>query len=64
MSDKSKEIPEPRGSHFAAFDELVVSEPYIIKVSPEEYAKIEELLANPPKPNARLRALFKGKNNE
>lgn len=53
-------IPEPRGSHFAAFDELVYTEPYTIKVSPEEYEKLQKLLAEPPKPSERLRKLLRG----
>jgi uncharacterized protein (DUF1778 family) len=55
-----EKLPEPRGSHFAAFDELVTIEPQIFKVSPEEYDKLEKLLAEPPQVNERLRNLLRG----
>jgi uncharacterized protein (DUF1778 family) len=53
-----------QASHFAAFDELITMEPQIFKVSPEEYAKLEKLLAEPPKVNERLRRLLRGKDND
>lgn len=49
-----------QASHFAAFDELVYTKPYTIKVSPEEYDKLQKLLDEPPKPNERLRKLLRG----
>jgi uncharacterized protein (DUF1778 family) len=55
-----EKLPEPRGSHFAAFDELVTKAPQILKVSPEEYAYLEKLLAEPPKVNERLKRLLRG----
>jgi uncharacterized protein (DUF1778 family) len=59
-----EKLPEPRGSHFAAFDELVTMKPQIFKVSPEEYAHLEKLLAEPPKVNERLRRLLKGETDD
>lgn len=55
-----EKLPDPRGSHFAAFDELAAMEPQIFKVSAEEYAWLEKLLEEPPKSNERLRRLLKG----
>jgi uncharacterized protein (DUF1778 family) len=56
-----EKIPEPQGSHFAAFDELVVSEPYTIEVSQEAYDQIVKALNEPPKVNERLKRLLRDK---
>lgn len=54
-------------AHFAVYDELnswQYMEPQIFKVSAEEYDKLEKLLAEPSKPNERLRRLLKDKGND
>lgn len=53
-----KEAQEGLNPSFTAFDELVYTEPYVIKVSPEEYDKIQKLIDAPPKFSQKLHDLL------
>jgi hypothetical protein len=51
-------LPDVRGSHFSAFDELQFTKPHTIEVDDETYDKLLAFINSEPKDSPALRRLF------